>query len=769
MSAQRGGVDTTAVPTMLPGSFTIGSYVNVDKMYICGSQDSDGGIGVVLKLEPRSCVTVRYCVGNRTEKGVARERLHHHVLTMGPRTPPPSAAAAASSSTTLPKPVVKPHPCLYELSLKWRPGGSTAHPLAAVLNAGRSKPAGWRRADPGTGEGAHGLSTDEGAQGSSKRKKAQLAPAEMARFSFEMALLSPPPAVGCMRDLEHAWGVGVGYGGRAVVRYANRDFDGGRQERSDAGRSMVTDPEFAKSKCTGREQYVRELVAQPSAGAGGGLDLKQLREEYAALPPSDQLEYEQRAELRRLRVPFWHDEIKASLVLTNGKVPWHVIAASVGGDLSEETVRRFVMSLAGFSYKASKTVPLLGDGHVLQRLTWAWDFWLFWHEAKRLTKSVLLVHADEKWFWACVGRKKDKAVVEFGVEPADFKVQHKSHVFKIMACAVSGCLFAAGDIEGGGKGYKVAFERCGDFEKAEKTTHKRRYIGGGKWKMDGEISRKAGDLYFVGHEVTGACEGGKTGDKGTRCAVCVERGSSCVKTKKWSTLKFMRDVCFPVLEDICKEENCIVRWQFDGAGPHKDAFLLEWIDREFRARGWIFIFQPSQSPETNTKDACIFPSLSRGVSVAQAVTYGHNHVLRGEELWRAMEQSWKDMSCATIARSFAGHHQVVTAIIEDDGSNTFLRGKDHMHFGVRKRFVTTPEGDGVEVLADVDPEEMQSYTLKYAAPTVDTTCATSRLNALERAALYGDDVPWVPEQPPPPKKKKGKKRKEPGDGHQDDE
>ena len=130
------------------------------------------------------------------------------------------------------------------------------------------------------------MSTDEGAQGSSKPKKAQLAPAEMARFSFETALLSPPPAVGCMRHLEHAWGMGVGYGGHAVARYANRDFDVGRPESSDAGRSMVTDPEFAKSKCTGREQYVRELVAQPSAGAGGVLDQKQLREEYAALPPA---------------------------------------------------------------------------------------------------------------------------------------------------------------------------------------------------------------------------------------------------------------------------------------------------------------------------------------------------------------------------------------------------------------------------------------------------------------------------------------------------
>ena len=34
--------------------------------------------------------------------------------------------------------------------------------------------------------------------------------------------------------------------------------------------------------------------------------------------------------------------------------------------------------------------------------------------------------------------------------------------------------------------------------------------------------------------------------------------------------------------------------------------------------------QASQSPETNTKDACIFPSLSRFVSAKQALSYGDN-------------------------------------------------------------------------------------------------------------------------------------------------
>jgi hypothetical protein len=688
---------------------------------------------------------------------VAAGRLRHHVLTAPPRRPAPppsfaspSASTAPSSCATVKGKKAKGEPSSsYKLSLKWR-AGSVEHPLATELALGRCKAEGWRR-DAGT-------NLSSGADDyAGKAKKMQLTPEELVRLSFEVALLSPPPAAGCMRDLEHAWGVSPGYGVSAAARCAERGLSGGRQQRSDAGRSMVTDPTFAASKCTALEQFVREQAAQPSAGFGGGLDRKALRAEFEALEAGQEVEYEQRADLRRQRAPFWLDEIKVCLQQADGKVPWTVVANACDGDLSVETVRRYVMSLEGFSYKAVTTVPLLGDGHVRQRLEWALAFWVFWHEAKRLGKKMLLVHADEKWFWACVARRKNKSITEFGVEPKDFKVQHKSHIFKIMACAVSACLFESGDIECGGKGFKVAFERCGDFEKAKRTTRKRRYLPDGKWKMDGEISRKEGDDYFVSHEVTGACQGGKVGgNKATRCDVCKERGSACTKQKKWSTLAFLRDTCIPELEKICSKEGCIVRWQFDGAGPHKDAFLLNWIDTEFRKRGWIFVFQPSQSPETNTKDACIFPSLSRDVSTTQAVTYGHNHVLREEELWRAMQQSWETLSCATIARSFAAHHQIVTAIIVDKGSNTYLRGKDKLHFGIRKRFVETPDGDGVQVLSDVPPAQMESYALKYPTPEKDITCATSRLNALEVSCLYGA-VPWVPVKPPA--QEKSKKRK----------
>jgi len=44
---------------------------------------------------------------------------------------------------------------------------------------------------------------------------------------------------------------------------------------------------------------------------------------------------------------------------------------------------------------------------------------------------------------------------------------------------------------------------------------------------------------------------------------------------------------------------------------------LTMIDEGFNRRGWIFCFQPSQTPKSNVKDSCIFPSLSRLVTKEQ--------------------------------------------------------------------------------------------------------------------------------------------------------
>ena len=64
-----------------------------------------------------------------------------------------------------------------------------------------------------------------------------------------------------------------------------------------------------------------------------------------------------------------------------------------------------------------------------------------------------------------------------------------------------------------------------------------------------------------------------------------------------------------------KGVETIPYYQMDGAGLHHYKKLLTIIDEEFNRRGWTFRFQPSQTPESNVKDSCVFPSLSRLVTM----------------------------------------------------------------------------------------------------------------------------------------------------------
>ena len=59
----------------------------------------------------------------------------------------------------------------------------------------------------------------------------------------------------------------------------------------------------------------------------------------------------------------------------------------------------------------------------------------------------------------------------------------------------------------------------------------------------------------------------------------------------------------------------------DSAGPHTDDVLLDFLRQQFLDRNWMIVRQPSQSPLTNVKDTCVFPSLSKEVSWQQSDIY----------------------------------------------------------------------------------------------------------------------------------------------------
>jgi hypothetical protein len=182
-----------------------------------------------------------------------------------------------------------------------------------------------------------------------------------------------------------------------------------------------------------------------------------------------------------------------------------------------------------------------------------------------------------------------------------------------------------------------------------------------------------------------------------------------------------------------------MRYQMDGAGPHTDTRLLEGINEAFDKRGWILNFQPSNSPLTNIKDSCIFPAMSKAVTAKQGLING-SLLIDNEELWSYVEQVWEEFPLETIARAYAGHHQVVNAIAHDEGGDDFVRVKKALHFGIRKHCVPyydneeAEEPSGVEMIQSIDCGD--TNRLRYKNPDVSELDMADFLSEQELGVLF---------------------------------
>jgi len=148
---------------------------------------------------------------------------------------------------------------------------------------------------------------------------------------------------------------------------------------------------------------------------------------------------------------------------------------------------------------------------------------------------------------------------------------------------------------------------------AERDTYKRVYNpdGSGSYTYPKTLANRLlvkGQEYFQGMEMTGSYKG-------------------TVKRPKYPLTEFFAEEIVrleAVAQKIGSEtgKRVVVRYQMDGAGPHRDGKLLAFLDEELGDRGWHLKFQPPNSPITNVKDACIFPSLSKRISSAQGLSNG---------------------------------------------------------------------------------------------------------------------------------------------------
>ena len=90
---------------------------------------------------------------------------------------------------------------------------------------------------------------------------------------------------------------------------------------------------------------------------------------------------------------------------------------------------------------------------------------------------------------------------------------------------------------------------------------------------------------------------------------------------------------------------------------------------------------------TNVHNACIFPILSKAVSSREQALVFVSRLMRGEQLNELVMKEWSDrQNTVVMARAFAGHSQIVSAILHYKGDNNYLSDRGRMSFGIRLNF-----------------------------------------------------------------------------------
>ena len=458
----------------------------------------------------------------------------------------------------------------------------------------------------------------------------------------------------------------------------------------------------------------------------GGLDLglvagKRTIAQFESLPTDVKNIFEEESKKQNERVKNLWSEAVMVLRQAKGALSWRDLARQLSENgrlsyqvVSHETLRKTFMRNKDFEYKSTKLIPLLTKFHEKKRFDWSQNFFAFWHMSSLLAPSVqlCLCDQDEKWFYALVARNNIKSIPSIGVFPHKHMCGNKHHIHKIMVTCTTGFLPRFNRFELGGTAIKISFDRVGVMETAKRTSYKRTTRPDGTFyynKTEANISRRKGSSYFKPCEVTGSKEsvGGKP---------------------KFSLMKYYAEVEIPRLDRIAQEyesvnpgSRLIIRYNSDGAGPHNDLTFKRFLFAEFDRRGWLLTKQPPHSPICNTNDSSIFPSMSKKLSARQAVV-ANSHALNGENLWLNAEKIWKDLPLSVVASAYVHKQRVVAAIFNEKGGDSFQRGPNAMHFGVRGCFIPTVHGvETIETYVCDDDNNNDSMLAKPTHPLPDAS------------------------------------------------
>jgi hypothetical protein len=293
----------------------------------------------------------------------------------------------------------------------------------------------------------------------------------------------------------------------------------------------------------------------------------------------------------------------------------------------------------GFTLVNSYIKPKLTDFHKCRRLEFILRQMTPLNDGDYMFNPILnRIHLDEKWFYVDrLNRKYRTLKDEEGYERfPDDTTQHKSHIEKLMFLAVVG----------------VPQEIPAEY-------------GGGYF--DGKIGM------FPVAEV----------DVAKRTSVNRPAGTEVIKSLSMTAEEYLHMITREggVLERVRQtfpwKKEFHITIQHDNASPHVGKENTAWLACAGAEDDWNieFITQPSQSPDLNVLDLCLFNSMQKRADV----------IKKDRKTLAALQESvftqWEEYDPASITRAFALLMEVYRQVLLNGGGNQY----DIPHSGITAR------------------------------------------------------------------------------------
>ena len=353
---------------------------------------------------------------------------------------------------------------------------------------------------------------------------------------------------------------------------------------------------------------------------------------------------------------------------------WNAVSGQIGNWCSGDAIRRFFAAHDSTTY-LERILPLMTPGHKKAAVKFGNRLNNKWGLEKE--EKVIYVTADEKWFLG-ITPQHGKLCERLGLTKSHLYAQHKDHVPKVLAIAFTAYAFE-GSMENGGKGLKIGCYRCQSAKIAGKAQNKSVKGKDGKVTypgpdQGGERLRERGQAYMVDCAITGSDEG--TSDD-----------------PKFALLPLLREFVFKKVLELTKKggkyEGYIVNFQWDNAGPHKEAGLMKYINAFCKTHRWHWNEQSPQLPHSNPQDLYVFPLMARR-HAEEMKKLGHAP-RSGDDIWKRVEQVWKAMPSADVAAAHLLVKRLMEKLIKTEGDTRFLN-EHGKHCGIRRDFAFTDTG-----------------------------------------------------------------------------